>query len=58
MPEMTKREEAEGITQKIYELYGSDFGYLFGIPPHLRASVVLVVEAVLKVREVMKKEKG
>lgn len=35
------------ITDDIYKAYGSDTGFLFGIPPNLRNAVEGVVKAVL-----------
>ena len=38
---------AKDITERIYVLYGSDTGWLFGIPPDLRFAVVGIVQCVL-----------
>ena len=35
------------ITDRIYKGYGSDSGYLFGIPPNLRHAVEAVVQCAL-----------
>jgi len=45
---MAISEEAKRITRKVYELYGSDSGYLFGIPPEYRWGVEAVVQVVLE----------
>ncbi len=38
---------AQEITDLIYKGYGSDTGYLFGIPPDLRHAVEAVVQCAL-----------
>jgi hypothetical protein len=36
-------------TDKIYKLYGTDSGYLFGIPPSLRGAVEVVVKVTMRI---------
>ena len=40
--------DAEEITKKIYDAYGSSSGILFGIPADYRKSVEAIVKAVLR----------
>jgi len=42
-------QEAKIIANKIYRMYGSDSGYLFGILPERRNSVEAVVQATIEV---------
>ena len=35
------------ITEKIYKAYGTDSGFLFGIPPTMKSSVECIVKAVI-----------
>lgn len=38
---------AEEITKHIYAAFGSDTGYLFGIPPEYRSAVQSIVKQIL-----------
>lgn len=44
-------EGADRITSKIYKLYGSDTGYLFGIEPEHKAAVKSIVQLVLEMEK-------
>ena len=44
---MAISQKAKDMTEKIYVYYGSDTGWLFGIPPDLRFAVVGIVQCVL-----------
>ena len=41
--------DAKRIADKLYVLYGSDSGYLFGIPPERRNSVEAIVQATIEI---------
>ena len=44
-----KRRTPEEITDTLYAVYGSDAGYLFGIPPDLRHTVDAIVKKVVEI---------
>ena len=48
---MAITKEAKAIVDRIYTAYGSDTGYLFGIPPALRGAVEGIVQTVLDIEE-------
>jgi len=48
---------AKDITQQLYELYGSDSGYLFGIEPKHRDAVELIVKISMNIQNNNKEEK-
>ena len=39
--------EAENITERIYNAYGSDTGVLFGISPNMKSIILRIVQLVL-----------
>jgi hypothetical protein len=39
--------KAKDITEEIYQAYGTDSGYLFGIDPHDRAAVEAIVQVTI-----------
>lgn len=41
--------EAKAIANKIYRIYGSDSGYLFGISPDKKPLVEAVVQATIEI---------
>jgi len=43
-----KRRTPEEITDTLYAVYGSDSGYLFGIPPDLKYAVQAIVKKVIE----------
>lgn len=43
-----KRRTPEEITNTLYAVYGSDTGYLFGIPPELKHAVQAIVKKAIE----------
>jgi len=50
--------EAKAIIDHIYIVYGSDTGYLFGIPPDKRYGVEAIVQCVLDIEEDAKRDES
>lgn len=48
---MADQQKIEKITARIYDMYGSHTGYLFGIEPRHRGSVESVVKVTLAIME-------
>lgn len=49
---MVISDKAIRITAYIYTSYGSDTGYLFGIPPSLRRAVAAIVQCTLAYKDI------
>jgi len=48
---MAETERLDKLVEKIYALYGSDSGYLFGIPPCQRPGVAAVIRMTARLIE-------
>jgi len=48
---MSINQRAHDLTEFIYSMYGTDSGYLFGIPPDKKGAVRTIVEGVLRLEE-------
>ena len=44
-------DKAKEISDRIYRLYGSDSGYLLGIPPELKTAVEAIVKLTVNMVE-------
>jgi len=53
---MENKEKAKKITDCIYEAFGTNSGWLFGIHPESHGAVVTIVEQTLKVLDFQKKK--
>jgi len=41
--------DAKRIAEKMYEVYGSDSGFLFGIPPDCKRGVEAIVQETIEI---------